>query len=576
MQLGPPSIDILTYCVRSQPSANLSTSFQSQGTTIPSSSSMLGRDNYPTAYALSRNSFSSQVSGINELSRYSQYPSIPSVLGNQVEPSSTVYSNPGSLLFEPLQRTGQPTADAPPFHKTELLCTIMTDNQAIEPEIQAKIHKGFFQADDKWTCYRRNYFSVSCSFSLRQWTPNAPLYLQRPNHPTERIHSFAMSISAVVNGQDGEIRELVQHTPKRDKQSERRPEKVILQPLPLFPLGSNVGPAAVSSHSAYGAPSHSGGMSMDYNQPFANALQSSHPPTQHTFERIQFQKATANNGKRRAQQQYYNLVVELHAKISSPVSTGVGSQWVRVAKKLSDSMVVRGRSPGHYKDGRRDSSASMGPDSGGTGGSGDGSRGSVLPPGLGQAPFPHLPLMSYDTSHRGGPHYSRNGPQHHQRPVVSTDHSPSSTNTLISSSSSSSSPFEFTIFNDNMDGVESAEDNSQGASYHDVAYDLGSSDRKKSTSTASRHSHLSSVEFSSHSEEPDGTGNAFDETFDSVVPGYHGEQDDTSQYLKPSPSLGTISRHLSAETGLDSGRPSRAENSYGRFDPIQSPRSLCT
>ncbi|KAL1967028.1 hypothetical protein VTN77DRAFT_3552 [Rasamsonia byssochlamydoides] len=552
------------------PSASLSTSLQPQGTTMPSSSSMVGRDNYPTAYTLSRSSFPSQVSGINELSRYSQYSSIPPVLGNQVEPSSTVYPHHGSLLLEPHHRTGQPAADAPPFHDTVLIHTIVANNQAIKPEIQAKIHKGFFQVDEKWTCYRRNYFSVSCSFSLRPWTPNDPLYLHLPNHAPQRIHSFAMSISAVVNAQDGEVRELVQHTPKRDKQSEKKPEKVTLQPQQSLPLGSNVGPAGVANHHAFGVHSHSGGMAMDYNHPFANALQSSHPPTQHTFERIQFQKATANNGKRRAQQQYYNLVVELHAKVSHPVSSGVGSQWIRVAKRLSDSMVVRGRSPGHYKDGRRDSSASMGPDSGGTGSSGDGSRGTMLPPGIGQAPFSHLPLMSYDASQRGGSHYNRNAPQQqHQRPLASIDQSPSSTSTFVSSSSSSSSPFEFNIFSDSMDGVESVEDASQVSSYHDVAFDLGSSNRKKSMSTGSRQSQLSSVEFSSHSEERDGTENTFDETFESVVPGYHGDQEDTSQYLKPSPSLGNVSRHHPAETGLDNGRPSR-------FDPIQSPRSLCT
>ena len=68
--------------------------------------------------------------------------------------------------------------------------------------------------------------------------------------------------------------------------------------------------------------------------------------TQHTFERIQFQKATANNGKRRAQQQHYRLVVELHAELSSGES-------VKIARQLSDPVVVRGRSPIHYKSSGR-------------------------------------------------------------------------------------------------------------------------------------------------------------------------------------------------------------------------------
>jgi meiosis-specific transcription factor NDT80 len=70
--------------------------------------------------------------------------------------------------------------------------------------------------------------------------------------------------------------------------------------------------------------------------------------TSHTFERIQFKNATANNGKRRAQQQYYHLKAELWADIRLdhtriPV-------WVKVAHRVSNPVVVRGRSPSHYKN----------------------------------------------------------------------------------------------------------------------------------------------------------------------------------------------------------------------------------
>jgi hypothetical protein len=62
-----------------------------------------------------------------------------------------------------------------------------------------------------------------------------------------------------------------------------------------------------------------------------------------TFERLQFKSATANNGKRRAAQQYYCIIVDLYAQ----TETGA---LVKIATTESAPLVVRGRSPGHYTD----------------------------------------------------------------------------------------------------------------------------------------------------------------------------------------------------------------------------------
>lgn len=481
---------------------------------------------------------------------------------------NTMYSRSGSMLLEPTQRSTQTTVDAPPFYDTDILHSIVTKNQTIKPEIQAKIHKGFFQVDDKWTCYRRNYFSVSCSFSLRPWTANVPLYVQLPNHTTEHIRSFSMSISAVVNAQEGEIRELVQHTPKRDKQSEKRPGKITLQPQQPPSLVLNHGSATSGNHLTFGAPTHSMGMTMDYSTSYANASQSPQPPTQHTFERIQFQKATANNGKRRAQQQYYNLVVELYAEISTPVSSEPDGQWIKIARRLSHPMVVRGRSPGHYKDGRRDSSTSMGPD-GGTGSSGDGSGGTVLPPGLGQATRSHLSLMSYDPSQRGGSHYGRSD----YRQMASTDHSPLSDSPLMSSSSSSA--FEFTILNDTMDPMEAMKSTSNVDTYHDPTFTMTSTDCRKTESHF--RNQLPIFDYDSSSRDQEETENTFGESFDSLISLLQKDQQDSSQYLKRSARLMTHHNRQPSATGYDTGHSPRPhDTSYGRFDPIQSSQSLCT
>jgi len=161
-----------------------------------------------------------------------------------------------------------------------------------------------------------------------------------------------MSISAIVADNDSHSIELVQHTPKRDKGPVAKPEKVRLaprspqpahHPMGLYPGhgDSSLGPRPLYDQGYGGAAGASQGGS--------GAFQ-----TEHTFERIQFKQATANNGKRRAAQQYYHLVVELWAD----VGTRTSEQFVRVAYRRSAKMIVRGRSPGHYQTERRGSTSS--------------------------------------------------------------------------------------------------------------------------------------------------------------------------------------------------------------------------
>lgn len=232
-----------------------------------------------------------------------------------------------------------------------------TPGTGVRPEINGTIDKGFFLSDGEWTCYRRNYFSCICSFTLSPHYPNMPLHFTlSSSQQTYTVQGFAMSISAVIADNDGLVVDLVQHTPKRDKGPIVKPDKVRMIPkLPQathHPLYHGHGDGGITSRGAYDAP---------YG--VAAAPQGAGTfATEHTFERIQFKAATANNGKRRAAQQYYHLVVELYADVgpSSP------EQFVRVAYRRSAKMIVRGRSPGHYQTERR-GSASSGP--GGSGGS---------------------------------------------------------------------------------------------------------------------------------------------------------------------------------------------------------------
>ena len=297
----------------------------------------------------------------------------------------------------------------PPFEETKVLGEIVNQrNHRVTPEIQASIPKGFFEVEGKWTCYRRNYFPVFCSFSTKPQVPDGYYYLQRDGQHTAQISQFAVSISAktaVMPNQDSQSRGLVQHTPKRDKATESTPGKVVIQPMTQ--ISSNTMPPNIHS---YSSPQHvSPNMIVNY-QPFSGEQQQS-PPTQHTFERIQFQKATANNGKRRAQQQFFHVVVELWADIGRMGKP----EWVEIANKQSAQMVVRGRSPGHYKDnGRRDSTTSMDPDRG-TGGGGDGGGGMHgMPPMLGSHSHSNGGMDWPPTGPGGSHHY---GGGSYRRPV---------------------------------------------------------------------------------------------------------------------------------------------------------------
>ncbi len=260
-------------------------------------------------------------------------------------------------------------SDGPPFGQTVVSHSVFTQvNQELKPEIAASIQKGFFQVDHKWTCYRRNYFTVACSFSFRPSYVDSRFYLSIDGR-ARNIENFAVGISAktaAASNQESEGRGLVQHTPKRDKATERVPVKHLISPAPLHSFHSNG-----HLNNLMGLmPNGQAAMPLHAYCNYDSQNQQS-PPASYTFERIQFQKATANNGKRRAQQQYFHIVVELSAYISNPSD---GEHWVVVATKESEPMVVRGRSPGHYKDNnhRPDSQTSMDHDHGHGGGS-DGS-----------------------------------------------------------------------------------------------------------------------------------------------------------------------------------------------------------
>ncbi|ORZ28183.1 hypothetical protein BCR41DRAFT_68321 [Lobosporangium transversale] len=253
----------------------------------------------------------------------------------------------------PLQPAGSlaMVEDGPFFSNTKQFYSLynMNQTQSYKLRVMARIDRGFFTANKIWTCYRRNYFQVSTAFSILGFdhsqesevpclielkdpitSPDqGELSAQRDtnsmigsldglrlndhgasSHGTSRlavVTSFSICITSKIASTDKKI-DLIQHTPKRDK-----------------------GPQIVPGLRAV-----RGGGTLTLTG--ANTNQ-----TVVTFERVQFKTATANNGKRRAAQQFYILMVDLYAHTED-------GQVFCVASSQSDSLVVRGRSPGHYID----------------------------------------------------------------------------------------------------------------------------------------------------------------------------------------------------------------------------------
>lgn len=263
--------------------------------------------------------------------------------------------------IEPGQFPNRPSTSAvPPLMSVQTSGSLQYDNGTpIKIDITGTVDKGFFLADGEWTCYRRNYMTCACSYSLHpHFANNAMHYIPPGSTQAYQVYGLYMSISAVVADNDQQSIELVQHTPKRDKGPTSKPEKVLLAPKNSIP----------SHHVAmYSDASSSSAARAVYQDGYNGGQGSGQPATEHTFERIQFKQATQNNGKRRAAQQYYHLMVELWADLGSHFA----DKFFKIAYRKSEKMIVRGRSPGHYQnEKRRSHSGGPGGSSGGMGGYG--------------------------------------------------------------------------------------------------------------------------------------------------------------------------------------------------------------
>ncbi|ORX49248.1 hypothetical protein BCR36DRAFT_583851 [Piromyces finnis] len=207
----------------------------------------------------------------------------------------------------------------PPFSGTIQVLPIfnLDKSKSFKIDLQAKVDRGFFLNEGIWICYRRNYFQVKTFFNLIEHRKNIPernelphsinnIYVELPDRGISKVINFYVGIEAIITRCNGKV-EIVQHTAKRDKASQKSPGLRLIYP---------------------------GGDLSSYN----------HSLEQNTivlYERLQFRKATSNNGKRATSQQFYSVVVKLYGQL-------VDGENIPIAYIESSPIVVRGRSPGHY------------------------------------------------------------------------------------------------------------------------------------------------------------------------------------------------------------------------------------
>ncbi|OUM57066.1 hypothetical protein PIROE2DRAFT_25705, partial [Piromyces sp. E2] len=104
----------------------------------------------------------------------------------------------------------------------------------------AKVDRGFFLSEDIWICYRRNYFQIKSYFNIIEHGKNVPeiidfpnslsnIYVELPDRGMCKIINFYIGIEAVVTRCNTKV-EIVQHTAKRDKATQKIPEIKLIYP----------------------------------------------------------------------------------------------------------------------------------------------------------------------------------------------------------------------------------------------------------------------------------------------------------------------------------------------------------
>ena len=199
--------------------------------------------------------------------------------------------------------------------------------------VQGELYAAFtskFLIDTKacephYIAYRRNYFGVSVNYKLLLWqNPSQKTLFIYVNGVATAVKQLVVRIRAVKDDEDGEEVEIVRHNAKRE---------VIHDPNDQ-PLEKTMQPYMHGISHVFDA-------STRYGEKDKVKI-----PTNHTFPRLQFRKATENNGHRRKDQRYHCIIVELCAAIDHLPGE---ERLVAVSRTISGKIVVHGRGPSSHE-----------------------------------------------------------------------------------------------------------------------------------------------------------------------------------------------------------------------------------
>lgn len=138
------------------------------------------------------------------------------------------------------------------------------------------------------------------------------LYLKDPSSgQVLEVHNFGMGLSAVVSGNETQGIELTQKIANFETEPILSPGIVVMGPKQSeLPSDWEI------------------------------------TPTEHRFEMLQFNRATATEGSTHRSQEYYNLLIELWADVGDGIE---GQRLIRVAWAASTRLIVLGPSPNQYE-----------------------------------------------------------------------------------------------------------------------------------------------------------------------------------------------------------------------------------
>ena len=217
-----------------------------------------------------------------------------------------------------------------PFEESRHMNSMFDSNDIpVEGDVHAEFDKTFLYDSAArhpyYTAYRRNYFAVQVRYQLRfdesSTSTKDPLFVH--DGPDRlRVKHLIVRIKAVRDDFDGEELEIVRYNAQRH----------VLDPTEA-PLKHKMQPCMPDHEHAF-------------NESTKFKKNKAQYPTNHTFVRLQFRKATENNGQRRKDQRYHRVMAELCAVFNR--SNGEECFAV-IEQTISGLIVVHGRGPSSHE-----------------------------------------------------------------------------------------------------------------------------------------------------------------------------------------------------------------------------------